>query len=123
MCTVSRRPGGYLCEGGLAQSGVTARDVQGLELWCLRTGLGASCGAWRLPPGGPGWSSVSAITWPCDAGEVTLFLSPRSHLRKNQGQQLPCPASPSRGPRESIDEEALCQPSRWHVKILMVSFI
>lgn len=98
---------------GLAQSGVTARDVQGLELWCLRTGL-------VPPPAGPAWSPVSAVTWLCDAEEVTPF---RSHLGKNQGQQLPCPASPSRGPGEGIDEEALCQPSRWHVKILMVSFI
>lgn len=33
---------------GLAQSRVMARDVQGLELWCLRTGLEAWCRAWRL---------------------------------------------------------------------------
>lgn len=33
---------------GLAQSGVAARDGQGLELWCLRTGLEAWCRAWRL---------------------------------------------------------------------------
>ena len=75
------------------------------------------------PPAGPAWSPVSAITWLRDAEEVTPFLSPCSHLGKNQGQQLPCPASPSRGPGESVDEEVLCQPSRWHVKILMVSFI
>ena len=50
--SVSRRSGGYLCRraegGGLAQSGVMARDVQGLELWYLRTGLEAWCRAWRL---------------------------------------------------------------------------
>lgn len=44
MCTVSCRPGGYLFWGSLAQSRVTARDVQGLELWCLRTGPGPGVG-------------------------------------------------------------------------------
>ena len=86
-------------------------------------GPGGMVSGLASPPAGPAWSPVSAITWLRDAEEVTPFLSPCSHLGKNQGQQLPCPASPSRGPGESVDEEVLCQPSRWHVKILMVSFI
>lgn len=41
---------------------------------------------------------------------ITLFLSPRSHLHASQGQQLPCPASPSRGPRESMTRKLFVSP-------------
>lgn len=124
--SVSHRSGGYLCRRAGVASGSEQGHGQrrpGAGALVSEDGPGGLVLGLASPPAGPAWSPVSAITWLCDAEEVTPFLSPRSHLGKNQGQQLPCPASPSRGPGEGIDEEVLCQPSRWHMKILMVSFI